>query len=453
MPRFTDRFLSSFGPAPGAKDRIAFDTECRGLGVRATATGNKVFIVQWTDRATGRKAREPLGTWGALTIEKAREAARIRLGRLAAGFDPKAERDAKRADALRARDALAAAQREAAFTLNVLIDEWAALHLASRRPSYARNAPRQLRRAYAGHLTRPASALTRADVVAVLDRLVKAGTPNAARLALTAGRACYGWAVARERLAGNPFAGLPVIAGAHVARERVLSAVEVGEVWRGADALPPPHGPLVRFLLLTLARREEAGGTTWGEVSADLTTWTQPAARTKNGKAHVVHLSAPARSVLREMLGIGPRDAVPALPAPERLVFGLANGRAVSSQSWMKATIGKAIAAERAKAVSILGKPAADMPGWVFHDFRRSGVTWLAGAGFAPHVADRLLNHVEGEIRGVAAVYQRNEFLPERRAALDAWGAHVLAMAEGKALLDAVADLAAARRKRARGAQ
>ena len=29
---------------------------------------------------------------------------------------------------------------------------------------------------------------------------------------------------------------------------------------------------------------------------------------------------------------------------------------------------------------------------------------------------------------GVAAVYQRHEFLAERRAALDLWGAHVIAI-------------------------
>ncbi len=62
-------------------------------------------------------------------------------------------------------------------------------------------------------------------------------------------------------------------------------------------------------------------------------------------------------------------------------------------------------------------------------DCRRTAVTWMAGAGFPPHVADRLLNHVEGAIRGVAAVYQRGEFLPERRAALEAWAGHVLACA------------------------
>ena len=59
-------------------------------------------------------------------------------------------------------------------------------------------------------------------------------------------------------------------------------------------------------------------------------------------------------------------------------------------------------------------------------------VTWLAGAGFAPHVADKLLNHLTGAIGGVAAVYQRSRFLPERRAALEAWARHVVACGEGE---------------------
>ena len=67
--------------------------------------------------------------------------------------------------------------------------------------------------------------------------------------------------------------------------------------------------------------------------------------------------------------------------------------------------------------------------GWRLHNVRRTTVTWMAGAGYPPHVADRLLNHVEGAIRGVAAVYRRGEFLPEREAALEAWAGHVLACA------------------------
>jgi len=33
-----------------------------------------------------------------------------------------------------------------------------------------------------------------------------------------------------------------------------------------------------------------------------------------------------------------------------------------------------------------------------------------------------VLNHTAGTIRGVAAVYNRFEYLDERRAALEAWG-------------------------------
>ncbi|TCH97626.1 site-specific integrase [Roseococcus sp. SYP-B2431] len=453
MPRFTDRFISSFAPIPPAKDRLAFDTECRGLGIRASSSGNKTFLVQWTDAATGRKVREPLGAWGALTIEKAREAARIRLGRLAAGFDPKAERDAKRAEDARQRADAETARKEAAFTLEVLISEWERLHLAARRASYATRAPRTLRLAFAEHLDKPASHLAHGDALAAIDDRVADGQPNAARLILTAGRACYGWAVKRRRLALNPFAGLPPIEGAYVQRERFLDDAEVGEVWRAAGTLPSPHGPLVRFLLLTLARRDEAGSMVWGELTPDLSKWAQPAARTKNGRAHLVQLSPPARAILRDQMGAKPKGDLPPLPPADRLVFGINGSDAVppqpiTSQSWMKRNMEKAIGAERAKRAEVTGEAPEPMPAWVFHDFRRTGVTWLAGAGFPPHVADRLLNHVQGTIRGVAAIYQRNEFLAERKAALDAWAEHVMACAERRGTPVKVASLDRERKRR-----
>ncbi len=78
----------------------------------------------------------------------------------------------------------------------------------------------------------------------------------------------------------------------------------------------------------------------------------------------------------------------------------------------------------------------------MFHDFRRAGVTALAEAGFPPHVADKLLNHVSGTIRGVAAVYQRGKFAEERRRALDAWASHVLRHGEGEAPAGNVVRLA-----------
>ena len=49
----------------------------------------------------------------------------------------------------------------------------------------------------------------------------------------------------------------------------------------------------------------------------------------------------------------------------------------------------------------------------------------MAQLNVPPHVVDKVLNHVSGTIRGVAAVYNRFEYLKERRAALEAWGRYV----------------------------
>jgi hypothetical protein len=56
-------------------------------------------------------------------------------------------------------------------------------------------------------------------------------------------------------------------------------------------------------------------------------------------------------------------------------------------------------------------------------------VSGMARLGIAPHVADKILNHQSGTITGVAAVYQRHEFLRERKDALERWGAHVAKIA------------------------
>jgi len=67
----------------------------------------------------------------------------------------------------------------------------------------------------------------------------------------------------------------------------------------------------------------------------------------------------------------------------------------------------------------------AEIEGWILHDLRRTAATGMARLNIAPHVVDRILNHVSGTIRGVAAVYNRHAYLEERRAALEAWGSYV----------------------------
>jgi len=107
MPKFTDRFLAVLKVEDGRKDRLLFDSACRGLGVRVTAKGTRAFIAQWTDPVTRRKVREPIGVWGNITIDKAREAAQILLGDVAKRINPRAERERQRKEAERERAELA----------------------------------------------------------------------------------------------------------------------------------------------------------------------------------------------------------------------------------------------------------------------------------------------------------------------------------------------------------
>jgi hypothetical protein len=65
---------------------------------------------------------------------------------------------------------------------------------------------------------------------------------------------------------------------------------------------------------------------------------------------------------------------------------------------------------------------------WRLHDLRRTCVSGMARLRVPPHVADKVLNHQSGTISGVAAVYQRHEFLAERQEALERWGSHVMSL-------------------------
>ncbi len=63
----------------------------------------------------------------------------------------------------------------------------------------------------------------------------------------------------------------------------------------------------------------------------------------------------------------------------------------------------------------------------MFHRYL-SATTGMAQLCVPPHIADAVLNHKSGAIKGVAAVYNRHAYLDERREALEAWEGHVLAI-------------------------
>jgi integrase len=411
--KFTHRTIAAAVCPPSRKDALFFDTETRGFGVRVTAGGSKLFLAQFV--ADGGKRRMPLGAFGTVTVEQARNAAKSILGQAAHGADPAAER--------KERVALARQKKtDGAYTFAAMVAAWAAAREGDRRPSYLREAVSCLTRNLPKWQTRPATEITIADAVRALDGIKASKGVVAANRTLAYGRAAFGWAVKRQALAINPMRGLER-PGREAARERVLRPDELGAIWRACDTLSPAMAGFVRVLMLTLGRRDEVASMRWKELdnAADPTVWTLPSERSKNGRAHVVHLAEPVRAIMRSM------PAIKGNP----FVFAARDDKPLSAFSHAKDEIQAA-----------LEKAGTPLPDWRFHDFRRAGVTALANGGVAPHVADKLLNHITGTIQGVAAVYQRAEFLTERSNALEAWARLVLAAAEGIVLAGNVVKLA-----------
>lgn len=419
----TDRTIAALICPAGRKDALFFDGDLPGFGLRVTAMGTRTFLFQY--RAGSKVRRHRIGQWGregeGLSAAQARKLASIQYGLVAGGADPVAREKAEQAATAAAEADRARKRKVDAYTLAALIAEWEAKHLASRRLSYRRDALGRLRLHLMDMLDRPAASITRADVVQAVDRIAQDAGETTARRTVGYARSAYAWAAKRGAVATNPFLDVPM-PGRDVRRDRVLTAGEVAEVWQATAMLLAPYGAFVRFLMLTLQRREEVAGMTWGEVAPDLSTWELPAARAKNGKAHIVHLSEPGRAELRALDRGGPGDLVFRALLPGRDADGNPIRRGLTAFSYAKRKLDEEIAAWRQKAAQEDGCAAPEtMPGWRLHDFRRTGVTRLAELGVAPHVADRLLNHVQGTIRGVAAIYQRGEFLAERKAALKAW--------------------------------
>jgi integrase len=218
----------------------------------------------------------------------------------------------------------------------------------------------------------------------------------------------FNWAVSKDLIGANPCDGVRPPTKER-ARDRVLDNGEIKVFWAACDELGWPYGPLCKLLLLTAQRRDEVGGMEWAEIDLERRLWSLPREKAKNDQGHTVHLSTQAVEILA------------ALPHTGGLVFST-NGRTPVS--------GFSRAKERLDA--LMAKPAKHaIAPWIIHDLRRTSTTGMAGLKFPPHVVDRILNHTSGAIRGVARVYNRFDYLDERKAAHEAWGACVQEIVSG----------------------
>jgi integrase len=383
MPRakLTKSVIDSL-PTPQS-DIVYWDAALPGFGVKVTPKGRKVFIVLYRTGGAGSKLRKyTIGPYGRVTLHQARVAAQKVFTAKLEGRDPAAEKRERK-------------RRLVADRVEDLLETFVEQRLSQNRSGteIARLLRREIGKAWVG---RSIHEIAKRDVVEVVSAIERRGAPVAANKALKSIKMFLRWSVGRAILDQSPAEGVPM-PNKEVARDRVLSDDELARVILAARKIDDRYGGIVEPLALTGQRREEVARLAWEELDFGRRIWTIPKERTKNAKPHVVHLSDEALAVLERRQKQGAH------------VFALHGGKPFQEFSFAK---------RKLDAVS-------GVTGWRLHDLRRTCVSGMACLGVAPHVADKILNHQSGTISGVAAVYQRHDFLRERKDALERWGAHV----------------------------
>ena len=376
MPKLVSKPITDLAvrkARPKEKRYDLYDAALRGFGVRVSMSGSKTWFVM--RRVNGRMVRYSLGRYPEYSLTEARAAAATALKQMTEGDHPRADK---------------AAMFEAIF------EEWLTRDQAKNRSVVdVRNA--MTKHALPTLRGRPIDAIRRAHVLRLIDKIVDSGSPVQANRVLAYLRRLFNWSIERDLIADNPAAGIKAPAK-EISRERVLSLDELNNLLVAAQHMGYPWGPLVEMLVYTGQRLDEVAQTTWDELDLDSKVWALSGSRTKNGRPHVVHLSDAAVSTIS------------ALPK-------------VDGQVWLFSTTGRGPVKGFSKAKIKLDEESG-VTNWTFHDLRRTFATFTTDKlNISPVVIDKVLNHASGTVKGIAAVYQRGEYLDQRKIAMDTWAA------------------------------
>ncbi|MDP8993804.1 MAG: site-specific integrase [Pseudomonadota bacterium] len=240
---------------------------------------------------------------------------------------------------------------------------------------------------------RPIDSITKTDVIDILDGIMARGKPQAAINQLRNLKMLFNWLCDRDVMEVSPCDRVRRPARP-VERDRVLDDSEVAAVWRATFHLDAPYGEMYRMFLLTGQRRTEVATLEWSEVKGDL--WVIPRQKVKKDRAHAVPLSRTAGAILDEL-----RERP--MFAGGTFAFSTTGGLSPSSNFCkVKREIDR----------------LSGVTDWVIHDIRRTVRSKLAELGVPREVARKVLNHEDGK---VDRIYNRHEYLAEKREALERW--------------------------------
>ncbi len=358
----------------GIDDKIFFDEDLPGFGLRLRRSGDRSYWVQYAIAGKTRKLR--LGSFAELDIGKARSSAKDVLARVRLGGDPASEKNHARV--------------RASETFGALIKPFMVRQQGRLRPRSLIETDRHLAKLCKPLHPLPVTALNRRTIAARLTAIAQSNGPAAAnRVRGSLGAFCT-WA-AREGLIENNPVSFTNKATENGPRQRLLSDAELTTIWQALE--DDQYGAIVKLLILTGLRRGEIGDLRWSEIDFASNLIALPPSRTKNGRLHLVPMAPPVRALLVAQPRRDGRD------------------RVFEFSSWHVAKVA-------------LDQRVALTP-WVLHDLRRAFSTALHDRfGVPPHIVEVLLGHV-GHQAGVAGVYNRSAYLAECERALNRWAEHV----------------------------
>lgn len=439
----TARFCESVKPTPG-KQTAYPDTDARGLELRVSAEGRKVWCFRYRT-LEGQQKRLTLGVYAPdgqgsdseapdaakpLDLKQARIASRRARAAADAGGDPAGEKIAKRAKA----------KAEPIKTFDDLVTNYFdACEKGRWRPRKKVKRARTLkdeRGVYRRHIKASLGALrvdgvTRANVRDLLEGMAERGIGAQTNRAHALIRQVFNYAISRDRVTVNPTQNIEAVAPVN-ARERVLTDAELKSLWttllspgelRGADGervyIGRPTAICLQLLCLLLVRRTEASGMMLSELNLEQRLWLIPGERMKNGQPHLVPLPPAAVDLIREAIELATARLGKHGPPPND--FPVFPGKNPSKPM-------------RHDSVTHAMRAVADALGITKatpHDLRRTASTALTSERLkvSPFIRSMVLSHTTDAGGGSAVSrthYDANSYITEKRQALEGWEALLL---------------------------